>query len=219
LNIVLEDFYRAVRGVVPSPIKNIGELHLWKLGYLRETGWTRSRREGAAVDRHGAPIPWYTYPAIRFLEDRVPSDARVFEFGMGNSTCWWGKRVAQVTTVEHDHSWHDKVARSMPDNVAVTLAPVDSDDYVSAAARSGGTFDILVIDGRRRARCCEKSMANLSGRGDVIWDDFHREHYRSRSGFLRDAGFKELPFWGMTPLVSREALTSIFYRPRNCLGI
>jgi len=216
---VLENLYRAVRGIVPSPIKNIGELHLWKLGYLRETGWIRSRREGGAVDKDGEPIPWYTYPAIRFLEDRIPSDVRVFEFGMGNSTCWWGKRAAQVTTVEHDRSWYEKVARSMPGNVEVTLAPVDSDDYIAAAARSDAAFDILVIDGRRRVRCCENSIDKLSARGVVIWDDFHREHYRSRSGFLRDAGFKELPLWGMTPLVAREALTSIFYRQENCLGL
>ena len=216
---MLENLYRAVRGIVPSPIKNIGELHLWKLGYLRETGWIRSRREGGAVDKDGEPIPWYTYPAIRFLEDRIPSDVRVFEFGMGNSTCWWGKRAAQVTTVEHDRSWYEKVARSMPGNVEVTLAPVDSDDYIAAAARSDAAFDILIIDGRRRVRCCENSIDKLSARGVVIWDDFHREHYRSRSGFLRDAGFKELPFWGMTPLVAREALTSIFYRQENCLGL
>jgi hypothetical protein len=62
-------------------------------------------------------------------------------------------------------------------------------------------------------------MANLSAQGVVIWDDFHREHYRSRSGFLRDAGFKELPFWGMAPLGAKGSLTSVFYRPDNCLGI
>lgn len=216
---VLENTYRAIRGAIPSSLKNVGELHLWKLGYLRETGWIRSRGEGSAVDKNGKPLPWYTYPAIRFLEDRIPKDAKVFEFGMGNSTCWWGSRVAHVTTVEHDRGWFERVAKTMPDNVDVVLADMNADEYVKAAANSGQQFDVLVIDGRRRVRCCENSLGNLSDRGIVIWDDFHREHYRSRSAFLKDAGFKELPFWGMTPLVAREALTSIFYRPQNCLGI
>jgi hypothetical protein len=214
-----EDTYRSIRTMIPSPLKNIGELHLWKLGYLQETGWIRSRREGSAVDKDGAPIPWYTYPAIRFLKDRVPKSVTVFEFGMGNSTCWWGRRTTQVTTVEHDRSWHERVARSMPDNIHVILAAVDSDDYIAAAAKLQRNFDILVIDGRRRARCCESSLPNLTESGVIIWDDFHQEHYRSRSDFLQKAGFKELPFWGMTPLVAREALTSIFYRAGNCLGI
>jgi hypothetical protein len=216
---MLENAYRRIRTFIPSPIKNIGELHLWRLSYLRETGWIRSRREGTAVDKNGEPIPWYTYPAIAFLENRIPRDAQVFEFGMGNSTCWWGARAARVTTVEHDRIWYDRVAHSMPRNVHTILAAVDSDDYVGAAANSDRTFDILVIDGRRRARCCESGVESLSERGVVIWDDFHREYYRSRSGFLQDRGFRELPFWGMTPLVAREALTSIFYRSGNCLGI
>ncbi|WP_114952372.1 FkbM family methyltransferase [Sphingosinicella terrae] len=213
-----QDMYRKVRGTIPTPARNLGELFLWRESFLRSTGWTRSRREGAAVDVDGDPIPWYTYPAIRFLEDRIPPTTRLFEFGMGNSTLWWSRKAKQIITCEGDQGWFDRIASQMPDNVEALLIP-DSDSYVRAAVDRGGPFDIVVVDGRRRVRCCRNSLPVISQAGVVIWDDFHRPYYHEGRAFLAEAGYRELPFWGMTPITARESCTSIFYRTGNLLGI
>jgi hypothetical protein len=214
-----QDVYRQMRGGIPVSLRNLGELHLWNDSFLQVSGWKRSRREGMAVDRSGSPLPWFTYPAIRFLETRVPSDARVFEFGMGNSTLWWSSRSRHVTTCEGDRGWYDRIAAKMPGNVEAIVVRDTSDEYVRAAATRGEKFDIVSIDGRRRVECCRNSLESLTDRGVVIWDDFHRERYHEGRKILGDAGFRELPFSGMTPITAREACTSVFYRSDNCLGI
>ena len=214
-----QDLYRKVRGAIPVSLRNLAELHLWNDGFLRATGWARSRRAGTAVDAKGAPLPWYTYPAIAFLETRDVRGCRLFEFGMGNSTLWWSRRTDRIVTCEGDKAWYDRVAARMPPSVEAIVVPDSSDLYVRAAADRGEPFDILVIDGRRRVQCCRESLPFLSERGVVIWDDYHRDYYREGGEMLRAAGFRELPFWGMTPVTARQACTSIFYRPDNCLGI
>lgn len=71
---------------------------------LREEGWLRSYREGVPVRRSGEPIPWYTYSAIAFLDERLPGDATVFEFGAGYSTLWYAARCSRVVAVEPHHA-------------------------------------------------------------------------------------------------------------------
>jgi hypothetical protein len=90
-----------------------------------QDGWFRSFEEGAAVDRDGKPLPWYTYPAIEFLQARVRPEMVIFEYGCGNSTLWWAKRVAEVVSVEHDGEWYRRVAARVPPNVTHRHVPHD----------------------------------------------------------------------------------------------
>jgi hypothetical protein len=51
--------------------------------YFEEIGWFKSVAIGLPVDRDGNCLPWFTYPAISFLEGKVQSDMNVFEYGKG----------------------------------------------------------------------------------------------------------------------------------------
>jgi hypothetical protein len=190
-----------------------------EVGYLRQTGWSQSERIGLPADSDGLPIPWYTFPAIAFLEPRLPLHGAVFEFGMGNSTLWWSRRAASVDAVEHDAAWFAQIAATMPPNVTARLAELDGPDYVNAAAASGKLYSILVLDGRRRVRCMKGSLAALAPEGVVIWDNSERDWYREGYELLAENGFRRLDFWGLGPLSHHQWCTSIFYRPGNCLNI
>ena len=74
--------------------------------YLGKRGWARSVVENASIDLDG-PIPWYTYPSILDLKRVVRPEARVFEYGSGNSTIWWQSRAREVVSVEHDRPWYE----------------------------------------------------------------------------------------------------------------
>src|SRR5262245_28763699 len=52
-----------------------------------------------------AQVPWLTFGAVRFLESRLASTQRVFEYGSGGSTLFLARRVEQVISVEHDVRW------------------------------------------------------------------------------------------------------------------
>lgn len=59
----------------------------------------------------GEEIPWYTYPAIEYLSHLDLSGLRVFEYGSGNSTIWWGRRSNFVQAVEDNSLWFNFYAK------------------------------------------------------------------------------------------------------------
>ena len=188
--------------------------------YLDEKGWFRSAEERLPVDRDGKPLPWYTYPMISFLNDRVKSDMHVFEYGSGNSTLWWSKQVSSVTSCEHDRKWYDSLKPKMPPNVNYIFCELDyGGQYCQTIVPFEAGFDCIIIDGRDRANCARNSLEALRTDGVIIWDNSDREKYQEGYMLLKQNGFGRIDFWGLGPLSSYEWCTSIFYRDDNCLGI
>jgi hypothetical protein len=207
--------FARLRNRIPAVVRDPLELFLAKNSMLATTGWLRSRRELASVDAKGRPVPWVTYPAIRFLGPRIKPSFSVFEFGSGLSTFWWAERAGQVTSVEHDREWHARVVAKAPPNASVMLA--DAKRYVTAA--SGQTYDIIVNDGIRRPDCARHAISSLAPAGVMVWDNTDEVQDRSGHDFMDAAGFRRLDFWGLGPLMVHESCTTVFYRPNNCLGI
>jgi methyltransferase family protein len=183
-------------------------------------GWFRSFEERAPVDRQGEPIPWYTYPAIEFLRTRVRPEMTVFEYGCGNSTLWWAKRVAQVVSVEHDSDWHRRIATRVPPNVTLRHVPLERPgEYAGALVREGRRFDVVVIDGRERVECTRHVVDGLSEGGVIVFDNAERPDYAEGYAALEAQGFRRIDFVGMAPIVVDKITTSVFYRPDNCFRI
>jgi hypothetical protein len=77
--------------------------------YFAETGWRRSLFENKVIDKDGNAIPWYTYSYIYFIEPRLKDTFDIFQFGCGASTEWYAKRCGQITSVENNPNWYDKM--------------------------------------------------------------------------------------------------------------
>lgn len=190
------------------------------LPYLDECGWLASRASGQSVDRDGNPIPWITYAALAFLQERVTSDMRVFEFGSGNSTLWWAERVREITAVEHDETWARQVAALLPANATVTHIPLSpGGDYSRSAAGTKQRYHVIVVDGRDRVNSAISSVGCLRDDGVMLWDNSDRGRYRQGLAALAKEGFKRLQFRGLAPIGTWATETSVLYRERNCLGI
>lgn len=54
-------------------------------------------------------VPWVTFAAIKFLDQKLTKDMRVFEYGSGGSSIFFAERVKEVISIEHDKSWSQKV--------------------------------------------------------------------------------------------------------------
>lgn len=188
--------------------------------YLDKIGWVRSVRKKVSVDREGGPLPWITYPAIEFLKPRIQPDFHVFEFGSGNSTLWWSARVAKVVACEHDQKWFDRMKDQMPQNVEYLYHElVPGGAYCQAAGAYPGQFDVLVIDGRDRVNCAKNSLTALKPSGVVILDNSDRKRYAEGCAFLVENGFRRLDFNGLSPINIVGTITTVFYRPSNCIGV
>lgn len=200
---------------------SIRELIRFRFGdYLLETGWIESVRRKAPVDAKGNPIPWMTLPFIQFLEPRLKSTMSLFEFGCGNSTKYFEKKIGAVVAVEHDNTWFERIRSEVRPGTEIILCDLnDGDRYVTAAARQERTFDIIVIDGRKRVACMEHSLNAVAPTGVIIFDDTDREEYNAGLRSMREAGWKIVDFWGMAPGLHYKKCTSILYRNDNCLGL
>jgi hypothetical protein len=186
-------------------------------GYLVQMGWIETRAARTARDAAGNPIPWFTYPAIRFLQERARRDWRVLEFGAGIGTLWWSRHVGAVTAIEHDAAWAAQVSTQC-DATLLRADGGDADAYVGAA-RGLGMFDLVIVDGLYRNECLAAAPALLSDRGAIVLDDAQREEYRPGVDALRALGFRVLELHGPQPVSKHPGCTAFLYRDGNALGL
>jgi len=201
--------------------KLIIELYYLEQKYLDPSGWSLSAIDKLPIDNNGEELPWFTYGAIHFLTPRLSSDHTVFEYGSGNSSMWLSKKVKEIISVEHDRNWYtqmkDKFEQQL--NMKYLFKDLEPGDYHDQILKYDKEFDIIIIDGRNRVKCCLNSLAALKDGGVIIWDNSDRERYNEGYSFLISNGFRKLDFWGMGPINSYAWCTSIFYKDNNCLKI
>ena len=197
--------------------------HLIKLkdSYLEKIGWIRSIQDNACVDSDGNPIPWISYPAYHFLEQRLPRELTVFEYGTGNSTLWFSTRAAHVYSVDHDLEWHEKIKEKISNaNVTCLYEKLEyGGKYGKKVLEIDKLFDIIMIDGRDRVNCIYNSVNKLKNDGIIILDNSDRDAYAPGMDFLKNREFRRIDFTGFAPLSYWKIMTTIFYRKFNILDI
>ena len=188
-------------------------------GYLARTGWVRSVLSGEIVDEDGKPLPWMPRPFVDFLAPRLNPRLRVFEYGAGASTLFFGERVGQVVSVEHDAAFAAALAPRLPANVRVLVRARDSAGYVQAIAEMEKAPHLVVVDGFQRIECAAAARPLLAPDGVLVLDDSERAEYGPVDAGMRQAGFRSLEFWGLAPCRIEHRCTTLFYRTDNVLGI
>jgi hypothetical protein len=189
-------------------------------GYLANVGWFKAFDSKSAVDANGEAIPWVTYSFIDFIKERLNKQLTIFEYGSGSSTIFYAKRVSRVVSVEHDEAWYQKIVSDKPANAEMIFTKLErGGEYAKKAALLNEKFDVIIVDGRDRINCCKNSINALTEKGVLILDDSERDVYKEARVFLKDAGFKELSFSGISPGLFYLKSTSVFYKSENCLDI
>ena len=203
-------------GFLWKPVRCLATSVLTPLWFSYRTGHWRSSFRMAAVDRHGEPLPWYTYPCIHFLAGRDFRDLTVLEFGAGQSTIWWGRRAARVVAFEGDTDWYKQLLPRVGDNVRLFPASMDSAEACGESVRRAvrehglGPFDVVVIDGLHRYGMIRPALELRSPGGVVIVDN--AEGYDMHAGFA-GSGLERVDFYGHAPGVLLPHCTSIFFAP------
>ena len=189
-------------------------------GYLANIGWFTSFDNQQATDNNGEPLPWVTYSFIDFIKPRLHKNLSIFEFGSGSSTLFYAKYVKRVVSVEHDEAWYNKIVKNKAKNAEMIFSKLEpGGEYSKKAAALAELFDIIIVDGRDRVNCCMNSVAALTPAGVIVLDDSERPEYDKARAFLKEAGFKELSFSGISPGLFYLKATSVFYKTENCLHI
>ena len=175
-----------------------------------------------AVDLSVLDLPWWTYPAIRAVEEHLKSrggSSRVFEYGAGASTLWLRARAGDVISVEHDLEFLEMIEPHVlgaGGKGQLLGRPIRSDGraggadgYVSSIDDVPGDFDLIAVDGRERVRCVAAALPRLADGGVVLLDDSQRRRYRPA---LDMAGTMVTEYAGFVPTLPLPRRTALIRR-------
>lgn len=158
--------------------------------------------------------PWLPFRLIDELDALVGPGARVFEYGGGGSTLWFLDHGASVVTVEHHHDWASRLSDLISVQQWTLLERSSADDYrdyVGAITEFPlNAFDVVVVDGRERARCAMAALVHVRPGGWLIVDDVDRERYADA---LRRIPWPRRDVVGFAPAKPSLAYTAVFERP------
>ena len=174
-------------------------------------GQRKSFWNNQCLDGKGNFVPWFTYPAIEYLNQLDLSHMRVLEYGSGFSTLYWAQRTRHVTSIEDSKSWYEQMQGKMAKNVNYVLAQTE-EEYVAAVDKLDGPFDLIVNDGIYRLRCAHASRSKLADGGMVIVDN--SDWCTKSCAFYRDSDLIEVDMAGFTPL-NAYTMTTSFFLSRN----
>lgn len=99
--------------------------------YLKTCGFLESiafRRP----QKHGLPIPWFTFPALEYIEGLPLDGLRLVEIGSGFSTLYWQRRNLSGISLESDREWTARIDKALH---AVKTHPTISVHHISEFAR------------------------------------------------------------------------------------
>jgi hypothetical protein len=92
--------------------------------YLGKRGWFASL-DGVPRNNDGE-VPWITYPAFQQLKRIVKPELRVFEYGCGASSLWWGRHVREVVSVDHNAAWANMTIGARLESLTVVVREMDA---------------------------------------------------------------------------------------------
>jgi hypothetical protein len=159
-------------------------------------------------------LPWLPFRLIDLLDERLEPGMRVFEYGGGGSTLWFLNHDPELVTDEHDADW----ARTLGETTSgaswkLLVHPLDDGGaaYVGAIDDyPDGHFDLIVVDGRYRARCVVASLAKVRPGGMLVVDDVDRERYAAA---LEAVAWPRTDIIGFAPAKPSLSYTSVLVRP------
>jgi len=192
-----------------------------KDSYLMKKGYSNSVRKKLPLDSEGNAIPWMNYNVVDFLKDRLNTEMDIFEYGCGYSTLFFQKHVKSVTSVESESKWHEKMSSIAQSNVKIILCPVsdENDDYAESIKGTQNSYDVILVDGRKRIKSIKNAVEKLKPGGVIVLDDSHRPKYSEGINFLLSCGFKKNDFSGMKPASVYSHQATVFYKSENCFNI
>ena len=159
-------------------------------------------------------LPWLPFRLIDELEEVVGAGYRVFEYGGGGSTLWFLDRGATVVTVEHHERWAQHLRTEVRSDHWTLLERSGTDGYAAYIAAiedyEDEWFDLVVVDGRERARCVAAALPKVRRGGLLIVDDADRERYTAA---LQATGWPRRDVVGFAPAKPTLAHSAVLRRP------
>jgi spermidine synthase len=106
------------------------------------------------------------------------------------------------------------------------LLEKDADSFLALLSNVKEKYDMIIVDcfvkeiPNERVVAIKNSISALNNKGVLVLDDSEDYHFKDSIEFLRKSGFKQLDFYGLSPMLAPAGrCTSVFYREEKILGI
>ena len=170
-----------------------------------------SIKKKSSIDSKSNKIPWYTYPCIEYLNNIDFKSKNIFEYGSGNSSIYWSKNAASVTSIESDIDWYNKI-KSEEINFNLQLRDADK-SYEESITESQTKYDVIIIDGNRRNECSRiiSRYCNIDSNAGFMFILDNSDRYTEICAYFRnELNLIEIDFHGFGPINNYIWTTSIF---------
>jgi hypothetical protein len=171
-----------------------------------EFGHANSVRAQQSIDKNNRTIPWFTYPAINYLEQISFKDKTMLEWGAGNSSAFFSPLVEKLYSIEHNEQWFESVKKLNLSNHLIIHA--EENAYAAAPQQLNRKFDLILIDGIKRSECSLVSLNLLTEDGLIILDNSDR--HPDIAKYYRENNLIQIDFHGFGPINCYTWTTSIF---------
>jgi hypothetical protein len=172
-------------------------------------GHKLTREKGIPLDRNERPLPWFTYPAIEYLDQLDLSNCNIFEWGLGNSSLFFAERAKKVFSIEHNLQWFDIIQHKKLANNNIFIEE-DNTKYVNRISVFDIKFDIIIIDGKEREACADICYLYLTQDGLIILDNSDRNPDIAEK--FRKLDFLQIDMHGFGPVNNYTWTTSFFFK-------
>lgn len=121
-------------------------------------------------------VPWLSKKANQFLDINLNSKMNCIEFGSGSSSVWISERVKELTSIEHNFEWYEKIkvySKKLDNFKLLLLSGEDYHKYVDSKLKDD-SIDFCLIDGLFRDIISLKIIKKISPGGYILIDDIER---------------------------------------------
>lgn len=174
----------------------------------KEYGQFNTIKSGNCFDKNHEPLPWYTYPAIEYLQQLDFRNQTIFEYGCGNSSIFWAERALKIISVEDDGQWYNIILKAKKENQELIFAK-DKTEYIDSINISGLKYDVIIIDGNYRYDCAVIAVNYLKKGGIIIFDN--SDWFPKSIQYLKQQNLIQIDFSGFGPVNNYTWSTTIFF--------
>ena len=180
--------------------------------YLTQLG-VFSSEEDALLDGNSKPIPLLTSSFLDWFTTQNWTSQSLLELGSGGSTLYFSHYFQRITSYETDEKWHEKLTSQVPKNVKLFKSETILDSLQRNNTENINSFDVILLDaGENRAKIA-RWLVERNYNGVIFFDN--AEWYRKSVTLFLEAGFLEIPFFGLKPVEDWLSCTSVLAHSSN----
>ena len=163
------------------------------------------------------PVPWITFDATRKILKHITTSSTMFEFGAGNSTLYWARRVASICATENHRGWlemlRSKIETQQIRNVQLLHGDSEASYVETIAQWPHDYFDVVVVDGAYRRDCVRQAIAHVKPGGLLVVDNTDWHWFREQPLGHVPRDWKCTAYPGYAPMMGYKSETTIYVRP------